>query len=338
MIGSQHIVFGGTYTGAGEKGFVYCGDLWSLDTTSTPMTWNKPQCIGRGPAPRYGHGCCVMDTRMYVFGGKGEAGQLFNDLWELETTTWAWKLCLTTSAPPSPRLGHSMVAVGGKVVVFGGWDGRVANSELWVYDRATLTWNKPKVTGTPPTARQGHVGVLHVPGGRMLISGGASYHPDTHCPQYLKDTRELDLSTMAWGRPRITGEYPAGRTGGATATLANVMVLFGGWAGPAVPEAPPGTAPPTMVTMQHEPGMGFGAVAPPGSLISVPAGVHTGTNLLDLDEGEWVSPVVAGRPPGYRYGSSAAAAGLKLFMWGGWEDGRPINELLILDLSALSGQ
>ncbi len=344
LIGALHIVFGGTHTG--EKGaFVYCGDLWALDTSCTPMAWHKPAATGRGPSPRYGHGSCVMGTKMYIFGGKGDGGQVFNDLWELDVEKWAWKLCITTTAPPSPRLGHCAIAVGGKVVVFGGWDGRVANNELWCYDREALNWSRPKTSGTPPCARQGHVGVLHVPGGRVLICAGASYDA-VGCPTYLRDTRELDLTTMTWVRPRITGEYPIPRAGGASATLANVMVLFGGWCGPAEPLLPGeaaggggggGGAGEATITISHQPGMGYGTEAPPGSLITVPCGMHAGTSLLDLDEGEWVTPSVAGKPPGYRYGSSAAATGLRLFMWGGWEDGRPTSELLVLDLTALSG-
>jgi hypothetical protein len=103
----------------------------------------------------------VDGTRVFIFGGKGAGGALFNDLWELDTGAWAWRQCISTSAAPSPRLGHSQVAVGGRVVVFGGWDGAVANCELWAYDREALAWSRPRATGLPPTPRQGHVGVLH---------------------------------------------------------------------------------------------------------------------------------------------------------------------------------
>jgi hypothetical protein len=332
MVGSTMLVFGGTHSGD-KSAFVYCGDLWALDTASTPRLWSKPPVMGPSPPARYGHGCCVVGgTRLFVFGGKGAGGALFNDLWELDAESWAWRQCISTSAPPSPRLGHSQVAVGGRIVVFGGWDGARANNELWAYDRAALAWSRPRATGLPPTPRQGHVGVLHNQGGRMLVFGGASYD-EKGVPQYLRDTRELDLVTMAWGRPRVTGDFPVARAGAATATLANVMVLFGGWHGPDEPVAPPTTN----LTMPHHSGMGFGAEAPPGALIEVPYGQHEGTSLLDLDAGEWVAPSVAGTPPGYRYGSSAVAHGLQLLMWGGWEGGRPISELLVLDLSALSG-
>ena len=329
---SQMLVFGGTHSG--ERGaFVYCNDLWALDTATTPMLWHKPAVAGAPPAPRYGHGCCVLGgNRMYIFGGKGAGGALLNDLWELDVEAWAWKQCISTTAPPSPRLGHSQVAVGGRIVVFGGWDGAVANNELWAYDRAALAWSRPRAMGLPPTPRQGHVGVLHNQGGRMLVFGGASYDA-SGVPTYLRDTRELDLVTMGWGRPRVTGDFPSARAGAATATLANVMVLFGGWHGPAEPPQPAAGT----LSMPHHSGMGFGAEAAPGAVIEVPYGQHEGTSLLDLDAGEWVAPHVAGTPPGYRYGSSAVAQGLRLFMWGGWEAGRPVNELLVLDLSALAG-
>ena len=337
VVGNLLVVFGGTFSGEGGA-FTYCGDTWALDTDAAPMAWTRPALAGgaraRAPAARYGHAAAAVGATVYVFGGRGERGAVFNDLWALDCEKWEWRQLPSSTAPPSPRFAASLAAVGGRLVAFGGWDGAVPSAELWVYEPGAGAWSRPRVSGAPPRARHGHAAALDARAGRLLVWGGAGAAADG-VPEYLRDTVELDLVSMAWARPRVTGDYPAARAGGASASIANVLVLFGGWAGPAPPPTPPGGA---RIALPHRAGLGFGATAPPGATVDVPYGPHATTSLLDLDAGEWVTPHVAGDPPGYRYGAAAVARGLRLFIFGGWEDSRPINQLLVLDLSALAGE
>ena len=339
MMGNLLVVFGGTCSD--ESGFVYFNDVWVLDTDVSPMNWSKPQMAASASAPvgRYSHASCTIGDKLFVYGGRGAGGKVLADLWELDVTHWSWRAVISSTAPPPPRFAHSLTAVGGQLLVFGGWDGRVANDDVWFFNGKKGTWSRPKVTGTPPCARAGHSSALDARAGRLLVFGGASYD-EQRVPTYLRDTVELDLVAMHWARPRVTGDYPAARAGAATATLANVLVLFGGWAGPAPLPAPalPADTAASRFQLAHHAGLGFGSTAPPGATVDVPYGPHAGTSLLDLDSGEWVAPHVAGDGPGYRYGSSASARGLRLFMMGGWEGGRSLNELLVLDLSALAGE
>ena len=120
---------------AAVDAFKYLNDVWAIDVDT--MTWHNPRCAGGGPAARYGHTCtvidfsCVFDTRittmvlflplnalflfflvrrfrsLYIFGGKGADGMLFNDVWKLDVEKWAWTLMPTTTAPPSPRYDAS---------------------------------------------------------------------------------------------------------------------------------------------------------------------------------------------------------------------------------------
>jgi hypothetical protein len=93
------------------------------------------------------------------------------------------------------------------------------------------------------------------------------------------------------------------------------------------------------VSIPFQPGMGFGDVATsPGQLITVPCAPHADTFLLDLGSLEWVRPLVAGKAPGNRYGATAVAFGLQVLVFGGWEGGRALAELLVLDLSAIGNQ
>lgn len=135
MVGNLFIVFGGTLY-KGDNKFAYLNDTWALDVDT--MKWHLPKCAGRPPGGRYGHTAVVVDYKVYIFGGKGEGGILYNDLWCLDVEKWSWAMIpSSTAAPPGTRFGHSMIAVGDKLAVFGGWDGRAANNEFWLFDLCT---------------------------------------------------------------------------------------------------------------------------------------------------------------------------------------------------------
>lgn len=334
--------------------------VWVLEYNT--MEWHKPTVAGKtAPAPRYGHCAAVIDYKIYIFGGKGENGLMLNDLWCLDVESWSWELMPSTSAPPSPRLGASMLAVDGKLLVCFGWDSKNDTyNDCWVYNREQYQWTKPRLSGLTPPTRYFASTVLDEPNGRVLCYGGANLDAAGK-PGFLKDTRELNLRTMTWSRSQISGDYPPARYWHAASVIGNVMVTSGGWHGPdktkdasgsktvdgaggsvlsttssqaMMTVYQPGT--PGTVTIPHQAGMGFGVEAPEGATITVPYSTHADTFFLDLDSLEWVQPQVAGRPPGYRYGASACACGLQVLMWGGWEDGRPMSELLVLDMTAIA--
>jgi hypothetical protein len=230
------------------------------------------------------------------------------------------------------------VAVGDRVVIFGGTNGKACSNDTWLYDRVSFTWLKPKVTGLPPSPRHGHSAQFDEAGARLVVFGGCTYDAKGH-PRYENDVREMDLRSMTWGRSRVSGDYPSPRYWHGAGLLGNVMVSFGGWGGPRDPASAAGGAgtPAGTVTMPYQPGLGFNV--PTGGdagLVTVPFGVHPSTYFLDLDGLEWVQPQVAGKPPGYRYGASVAAYGLQVIIFGGWEDSRSLYETLVLDISALA--
>ena len=97
-------------------------------------------------------------------------------------------------------------------------------------------------------------------------------------------------------------------------------------------------AAPALVELPFQAGMGFGdAPASAGQTIVVPLAQHADTYLLDISKPELVDvqPRVAGKAPGMRYGASACSCGLQVLLFGGWEGGRALAELLVLDLSAM---
>jgi len=355
QIANLMIVFGGTYYFEGK--FNYLNDVWALDTDR--MRWYKPVVAGKvSPGPRYGHASTVIDTKIYIFGGKGEHGLLYNDLWCLDIEQWTWELLSTTSAPPSPRLGHSMVAVSGKLVVTFGWDSKIDTyNDVWVYSLSQQCWLRPKINGQIPEKRYGAICLFDERAARLIVYGGATYDNEGK-PSYLKDTRELELRTMTWKLSQVSGDFPSSRYWHGGTVIGNVIVSFGGWHGPEDDKkktssntggsssslasttngnnvTPNITKTTETIIINHKPGMGFGAEAPPGSLIEVPISTHPDCYFLDLDTLEWIQPQIAGKAPNYRYGCTLVPFGMKVLMYGGWEDGRPLSDILVLDMEGI---
>jgi hypothetical protein len=168
----------------------------------------------------------------------------------------------------------------------------------------------------------------------MIVFGG------WHCgadgvPEYQRDTRHLDLHTLTWTRPRVNGDSPGERYSHCAACVGNVMVITGGYDGPRESRSKEPQIPTEVISIPYTSGMGGDALAGPGTNIEVPYGVHADTFFLDLEGMEWIRPALAGKPTGYRYGAAAAPSGAQVIIFGGWEAGRSLQDLVVLDMSGL---
>jgi hypothetical protein len=316
LIGNLFVMFGGTFY---QEKFQYLNDLWVIDTDT--MEWHKPKAAGHPPGARYGHSAAVVDTCVYVFGGKGSSKVLFNDLHMLDVVRWTWSLVPSTTAPPLGRFGHSMVAVGDKLVVFGGWDGVSAMNDLWVFDTTATSWIKPVVGGPPPSPRHGHTMVQAPSTGRLIVFGGWS-PTDKGYPDYRSDSRELDPETMTWVRSRETGERPGGRYGHAAGMVGGrYMVVLGGWGKNQQAESAAEEA--SRATDET-------------SKVSAPVTTKQ-LWVLDTEENKWFQPKAAGRHPGLRYGSSMAVLGPFVLTFGGWDGVKSRSDMVQLDFTPLVG-
>lgn len=93
---------------------------------------------------------------MFIFGGKGSNGKVFNDVYFLDLIEWIWVPVSTISQGPSPRFNYASDLVGKKIVVHGGWDGVDLFNDLWVFNTDSFAWLQPKTSGFGPTPRFGH--------------------------------------------------------------------------------------------------------------------------------------------------------------------------------------
>jgi len=125
---------------------------------------------------------CVIDSKMYVFGGWGETG-LLRDLWCLDCSRkgqWEWKKLPTTDLKPDPRCKATLTALKEKkcLFLFGGGSAKddVAFNDAFMYNLGKEKWEKVQMQGTPPTPRTGHSAVLYK--NLILVFGGCRREGD----------------------------------------------------------------------------------------------------------------------------------------------------------------
>ncbi|KAM4754370.1 LOW QUALITY PROTEIN: host cell factor 1 [Cyanocitta cristata] len=228
------VVFGG-----GNEGIV---DELHVYNTATNQ-WFIPAVRGDIPPGCAAYGFVCDGTRLLVFGGMVEYGKYSNDLYELQASRWEWKRLKAKTPkngpPPCPRLGHSFSLVGNKCYLFGG----LANdsedpknniprylNDLYVLElrpgSGVLAWDIPITYGVLPPPRESHTAVVYTERdgrrSRLVIYGGMS-----GCR--LGDLWTLDIETLTWNKPILSGVAPLPRSLHSATTIGNKMYVFGGW-------------------------------------------------------------------------------------------------------------
>ncbi|XP_051528090.1 host cell factor 1-like [Myxocyprinus asiaticus] len=228
------VVFGGGNEGIADELHVY--------NTATNQ-WFIPAVRGDIPPGCAAYGFVCDGTRLLAFGGMVEYGKYSNDLYELQASRWEWKKLKPKApkngAPPCPRLGHSFSLVGNKCYLFGGLandsEDPKNNIPRYLNDLYTLElrpgssvagWDMPVTYGVLPPPRESHTAVIYTEKttkkSRLVIYGGMS-----GCR--LGDLWTLDIDTLTWNKPAISGTAPLPRSLHSATTITNKMYVFGGW-------------------------------------------------------------------------------------------------------------
>jgi len=201
----------------------------------------------------------------------------------------------------------------------------VLAGDLHCLDLSSMAWSSPETTGPKPSARFGHAALLV--GESLLIHGGfcmesADIATKDNSGQllkscYLNDIRVLDTGRMQWSRLRTHGSPPTGRFGHAFVLSEDDAVLFGGWSG-----APKDT---------------FGLETAKGSRSRVDGQSSGGDEdtcdycvTLRTSDMTWVQNRYCGLPASSRYGHSTTAIGPHLIIFGGWDGGKALNDVIVL--------
>lgn len=145
-----------------------------------------------------------------------------------------WKLSANTGAQTQPyspqsseipfqRYGHSVVANGELIYLWGGRNDNCADNVLYCFDTVSRQWlPRPKVSGSIPGARDGHSAVCI--NNQIYIFGG--YEELTE--RFSNDINVLDLKTFVWKYVSVRGTPPSWRDFHSAVAFDNKMYVFGG--------------------------------------------------------------------------------------------------------------
>lgn len=157
--------------------------------------WSRPVVHGQPPRARDGHSACIINDRMYIFGGyEEELDQFSHDVYALDMRSMTWSqvktkvfallifycchslveeyfymwclYALSQGATPQRRDFHTATAIGHNMYIFGGRGGRIGffySQEDEIYcnqimrlDTRSQTWHKLETTGECPVGRRSH--------------------------------------------------------------------------------------------------------------------------------------------------------------------------------------
>ena len=115
-----------------------------------------PSLEGTAPVARVGHtGTAVGATKIYYYGGYGIRYGYSNDTFVLDTALLSWSRPYINGSPPMARVGHSAIAVGALIYIYGGAANEKIFRDLHVLDTTSMSWVEPPTSGLPPVAAVG---------------------------------------------------------------------------------------------------------------------------------------------------------------------------------------
>ncbi|CEL93311.1 unnamed protein product [Vitrella brassicaformis CCMP3155] len=307
--------------------------------------WTTPS-TNSCPGPRAAHSCDVLEGKLYVFGG-WNGKKALNDLHVLDVAKGEWHEVVPNRNAPAERNNHTTAVVGSKLFVHGGHDGSKWLQDLHVLDTSTaqrgkldeLAWVRPAASGSAPSARACHT--LTRVGRKLYMFGG---YDGTKC---FNDMDVLDLDTMTWIQPNLTGTIPQARNAHTMTVITTKLYLFGGhsgnkhltdlhvfdttklmWAQPEIQGTPPpGLRGHTANLIGHKIFL-FGGYDGKGR--------SNDLYILDTALMRWIHPAESENAPTGRQRHSASLIGSKkLYIFGGFDGNKWLNDLHVLDIGRL---
>ncbi|KAL4158614.1 hypothetical protein PRNP1_004390 [Phytophthora ramorum] len=179
---------------------------------------------GIKPAARGGATLTQMDSgAVYLVGGANREGTSFGDVYQFDLEAHLWTFVQPSSGSLPPRSGHSAVAIGTHIYVFGGLDaaaGEIYNC-VHIFNTRTSSWSEAIVEGDTPLARNAHAAVVlpendkSTESRRMLVYGGSSPEFGAFSDLFLLhipvDSAGGETKTLRWEKLSPSGEIPESR-------------------------------------------------------------------------------------------------------------------------------
>ncbi|XP_057756380.1 uncharacterized protein LOC130975635 [Arachis stenosperma] len=210
--------FGGSLVAYGPQAIGCCGGMHILDLVT--RVWVSPECKGTPPLPRESHTAVLVGGyRLEIFRGSGEGrANYLNDLHILELGTMRWTCPELKGEFPVPRDSHSTIAIGNKLIVYGGDSGYQYHGNIDILDMETMTWSKLNIQGSSPGVWAGHAAVNI--GTKVYIIRGVGEK------RYYNDIWIFDICTCSWTQLFITGQLHGLSTYITTCFLFLAVLLY----------------------------------------------------------------------------------------------------------------
>eukprot|EP00798_Chlamydomonas_sp_ICE-L_P026680 gene26680-4255_t len=213
-------------------------DTAAASSGPSTLEWVHPNLEGPELTARGYHASCASPCgkKVFLFGGLGDHG-CNNVLEVVDVTTWRCESPATSGTPPSARFGNSMVVYDKKLWVIGGGFGYdIARSgydlaDIHCLDLETNEWHQPSLDAPLPKRAFGRCHASTLVGSKLILFGGSLMLGNT--VSYLDlDTLnllDLDLGTLMWRKPIVTGSPPARRMSPVIAMSGTDLIVYGGW-------------------------------------------------------------------------------------------------------------
>ncbi|KAG9439061.1 hypothetical protein H6P81_019226 [Aristolochia fimbriata] len=178
LIDKRLFIFGGCGKSCNDPEELYYNDLYILDTES--FIWKHAVTSGHPPSARDSHTCSSWKNKIIVVGGEDSSDYYLSDAHVLDADTLVWMELQTSGQMLTPRAGHSTVAFGKHLFVFGGFtDDRNLYDDLHLLNVETGVWSKVESAGGGPTARFSVAGdCLDPRRGVLVFMGGCNQSLD----------------------------------------------------------------------------------------------------------------------------------------------------------------
>jgi N-acetylneuraminic acid mutarotase len=281
------------------------------------------------PEARAWHTAVWTGSKMIVWGGLNDSGDMLNDGGIYDPTTNAWT-AMSTDGAPEARAWHTAVWTDSKMIVWGGMNdsGDMLN-DGGIYDPTTNAWTAMSTDGAPE-ARAWHTAVWT--GSKMIVWGGWDGTSFDHSYNLLNDGGIYDPDTDIWTpiSPDTTGgdPDPSARQGHTAVWTDSQMIVCGGEDDSGTPLADGGRYDPaanSWIGMSPVPSSTYArsyhTALWTGSEMIIWGGRHvekvlsTG-GLYDPVADDWTLMSETGAPSG-RFGHTAVWTGSEMIVWGG---------------------
>ncbi|KAL2479147.1 Galactose oxidase/kelch repeat superfamily protein [Forsythia ovata] len=188
LIGRRLFIFGGC--GKSENNEIYYDDLYILNTET--FSWKRVVPSGTPPSKRDSHTCSSWRNKIIVIGGEDSCDYYLSDVHMLDADTLVWCKLNPMGQLLPPRGGHTTIAFGKNLFVFGGFsDEQNLYNDVYMLDLENGIWTKVIATGEGPSGRFSTAGESLDPqmGGVLVFIGGCNKNLEALDDMYYLHTR-----------------------------------------------------------------------------------------------------------------------------------------------------